>query len=58
MIKTKCRTCKKYFKFNGDAYGFCSKKCQKLRLKKCEPSHLNYLFKELNKISIEQEKSK
>ncbi len=54
-MKTICRGCKKKFKFNGQAYGFCNDKCRKQHMKKhCKPSHLSgILTKELNRISDE-----
>jgi hypothetical protein len=43
-MKTKCRHCKKDFKFNGNAYGFCSAQCRKERLNNCSESPISFRF--------------
>ena len=39
------------WKETGNLNGLCSKKCELEHAKNCKPSHLNYLFKDMNKIS-------
>ena len=55
-MKTKCRECGKMFKFNGNAFGFCSKECEIKHYKECKTLTLfPNLTKELNKIAKEIE---
>jgi hypothetical protein len=58
-ILMKCRVCKKNYKSNewkktGNINGICSEKCRKIHKKRCFPSHLNFLTKDLNKLNLEE----